>query len=305
MRRPLLWITDDPVADPKALLLGLIEAFPETGLWPLIEQTYDYAGSGYDPRPPSWAGESVFGRPDPDTLGTSADDAEAILAVLWSYGIDVDSLTEEGTEHGEWVRARYEPFGVEFPGLAPEGTDEIGIRECLERAPVPEARYLSGRLALVPVASPAEVPGHIGWSGATNYGRSPREYETVLSSWLERYRVAVIGIAGETLMFISCRPPTGEAVDRGVPSRGVPSRSVPSRSVLVTSATGYRRLLPAGDAGSVHLAVGYGGEPLGRGHGGPARLVVPGRRGPWWVKWVTEIELDDRPWWLQPPFPLT
>ena len=47
------------------------------------------------------------------------------------------------------------------------------------------------------------------------------------------------------------------------------------------------------------------GRPLSHGHGFPARLVAPGRRGFWWVKWVTDIEVSDRPWWWQSPFPLT
>jgi DMSO/TMAO reductase YedYZ molybdopterin-dependent catalytic subunit len=78
-----------------------------------------------------------------------------------------------------------------------------------------------------------------------------------------------------------------------------------ARSIDVRSATGYSRLFPAGDAADLYLAVGYNGEPLRRGHGAPVRLVAPGRRGPWWVKWVTAVEPSDRPWWLQFPFPLT
>jgi hypothetical protein len=78
-----------------------------------------------------------------------------------------------------------------------------------------------------------------------------------------------------------------------------------ARSIKVTSATGYSRLLPFTDADRLHLALGYGGQPLRRGHGAPVRLVAPGRRGPWWVKWVTAVDLDDRPWWAQFPFPLT
>ena len=77
------------------------------------------------------------------------------------------------------------------------------------------------------------------------------------------------------------------------------------RSIEVVSATGYRRWFPVGDADQLHLAVGYGGEPLHRRHGAPVRIVAPGRRGPWWVKWVVEIRLSDRPWWLQAPFPTT
>lgn len=76
-------------------------------------------------------------------------------------------------------------------------------------------------------------------------------------------------------------------------------------SVVVTSATGYRRRLPLADAGGLLLATRLAGRPLSAGHGFPARLVAPGRRGFWWVKWVTSIDLDPAPWWRQPPFPLT
>jgi hypothetical protein len=76
-----------------------------------------------------------------------------------------------------------------------------------------------------------------------------------------------------------------------------------ARSVTVTASTGYSRLFPFSAVDDLCLAVGYGGEPLRRGHGGPVRLVAPGRRGPWWIKWVTSIQLDDRPSWLQTPFP--
>jgi DMSO/TMAO reductase YedYZ molybdopterin-dependent catalytic subunit len=76
-------------------------------------------------------------------------------------------------------------------------------------------------------------------------------------------------------------------------------------SVVVASATGYRRRLPLDDAGTLLLATRLAGRPLSAGHGFPARLVAPGRRGFWWVKWVVSVELDPAPWWRQPPFPLT
>ena len=75
------------------------------------------------------------------------------------------------------------------------------------------------------------------------------------------------------------------------------------RSLDVVSATGYRRRLPLSDAPDLLLATRVAGQPLSAGHGAPVRLVAPGRRGFWWVKWVTRIAIVDAPWWLQPPFP--
>ncbi|MFQ5947699.1 MAG: molybdopterin-dependent oxidoreductase [Acidimicrobiia bacterium] len=91
---------------------------------------------------------------------------------------------------------------------------------------------------------------------------------------------------------------TGVGLDRLVsPGEG--------HSLFVKSATGYSRRFPIEDLPNLWLATGVGGRPLSRGHGFPARIVAPGRRGFWWVKWVTEIRVDERAWWLQPPFPLT
>lgn len=78
----------------------------------------------------------------------------------------------------------------------------------------------------------------------------------------------------------------------------------PGRSVRVRSATGYDRFFARHELDELYLAVGYGGEPLRPGHGAPVRLVAPGRRGYWWVKWVVSVEPDDRPAWLQLPLPL-
>lgn len=77
------------------------------------------------------------------------------------------------------------------------------------------------------------------------------------------------------------------------------------RSFVVVSATGYARRFPIGDAASMLLATKADERPLSVGHGSPARLVAPGRRGFWWVKWVERIETSGTPWWWHSPFPLT
>ncbi|MXX46354.1 MAG: molybdopterin-dependent oxidoreductase [Acidimicrobiia bacterium] len=78
-----------------------------------------------------------------------------------------------------------------------------------------------------------------------------------------------------------------------------------ARSVVIRSETGYQRRFPATDLSGLWLATHLGGAPLSPGHGFPARLVAPGRRGFWWVKWVVEIETSTRPSWIQLPFPPT
>lgn len=76
------------------------------------------------------------------------------------------------------------------------------------------------------------------------------------------------------------------------------------RSVAVRSVTGYWRRFSLEEAKGCLLATHVAGAVLEHGHGFPARLVVPGRRGFNWVKWVTLVRLESvSPLW-QPPLPL-
>jgi DMSO/TMAO reductase YedYZ molybdopterin-dependent catalytic subunit len=90
----------------------------------------------------------------------------------------------------------------------------------------------------------------------------------------------------------------------GVPLTAVLHRGPGAQSVFVHSVTGYWVRLPIHDLDLLLLATGAGGAPLSADHGFPLRLVAPGRRGYWWVKWVDRVELQSTPSWWQPPFPL-
>ncbi|MFB6126379.1 MAG: molybdopterin-dependent oxidoreductase [Halolamina sp.] len=64
-----------------------------------------------------------------------------------------------------------------------------------------------------------------------------------------------------------------------------------ARYVRFVSVTGYRWSLPLAEARDALLATSVGDDRLSHGHGGPARLVAPGRRGFQWVKWVERVEV--------------
>jgi DMSO/TMAO reductase YedYZ molybdopterin-dependent catalytic subunit len=89
----------------------------------------------------------------------------------------------------------------------------------------------------------------------------------------------------------------------GVPLGTLVHRGPGTQSVYVHSVTGYWVRLPIHNLDRLLLATQVGGAPLSADHGFPARLVAPGRRGYWWVKWVDRIELQTTPSWWQPPFP--
>lgn len=82
---------------------------------------------------------------------------------------------------------------------------------------------------------------------------------------------------------------------RGPGLRGLVARSGPApdaRLVTVVSVTGHHWAFALADLDDAILATHVGGEVLSPGHGFPARLVVPERRGFQWIKWVEQIEVS-------------
>jgi DMSO/TMAO reductase YedYZ molybdopterin-dependent catalytic subunit len=77
-----------------------------------------------------------------------------------------------------------------------------------------------------------------------------------------------------------------------------------AESIVIVSATGFHRRFSIAETGRLLLATHIAGEPLSSGHGFPVRLVAPGHRGFNWVKWVTKIEVSNKPSWWQSPLPL-
>jgi DMSO/TMAO reductase YedYZ molybdopterin-dependent catalytic subunit len=65
--------------------------------------------------------------------------------------------------------------------------------------------------------------------------------------------------------------------------------------VRLISFTGYNHTFSTGELSRILLATHVGGEVLSPGHGFPLRVVVPERRGWFWVKWLTQVEVLDNP----------
>ena len=76
-------------------------------------------------------------------------------------------------------------------------------------------------------------------------------------------------------------------------------------SITIRSRTDYYRRYSMDEANRALLASRVDGATLSQGHGFPARMVEPNKRGYDWVKWVDEITVNDTGKFWQPPLPLT
>lgn len=161
--------------------------------------------------------------------------------------------------------------------------------------------------------------------GANGYGRGNNFPVTM---WMfdnpapvdvARWRLHVDGLVAQPLTLdaaaLAAEPPTRlravldctggwytEQTWVGIPVAQLLDRARPdarARYVRFRSVTGYRWSLPLAEARgallSTHVVGDAGAEALTHGHGGPLRLVAPGRRGFQWVKWVASISLVERP----------
>jgi hypothetical protein len=171
-------------------------------------------------------------------------------------------------------------------GLVVAGVAAFGATAILERLLGGTRRFTGSRLL-----APGSIP-----PATTFYGEAAPSID--IGTW--RLRVAGTSLSLDDLLAIGevdrlavldCT--SGWAVEtiwRGVPLRSV--IDIPATgSVRVRSVTGWSTVLDHDEASQALLATGVGGASLPVLNGAPCRLVVPGRRGLDWVKWVDEVSL--------------
>ncbi|MFI9563362.1 DUF4253 domain-containing protein [Streptomyces rishiriensis] len=131
-------------------------------------------------------------------------DADEVLAEYW----------EDGAE--EELAEGIEPFGPEWPGLAPAAsptaTADARAGQVADSLTDGSRAWLKEpHLALVPARRSADIPAAIGWTGPLNYEDDVARLCTVLRSWEDRFGIRVVALGFDTLVVSVAAPPATPA----------------------------------------------------------------------------------------------
>jgi Domain of unknown function (DUF4253) len=187
--QPVAWVTHDPVPDAGRAWLALSGMAAETGLRPVLDVPSVPGGS---------PGESFYNPVDVADIGRLS--AAAILAGLWEEkaGDDGDAL----------FSAQYQPFSVQFPGLAARSEEQLTRDDTLRALDsVPSAH-----MCLAAASRPADLLAVIGWNISDAWD-SALPVCAVLRTWEDRFgaQLLQIGPSAEIRLLVERPPRTIEA----------------------------------------------------------------------------------------------
>lgn len=202
--RPVLWVSDAPLADAARHWLRLFEARDKTGLYPLLLDTL----RNETDRP--WhAGELS----DPASVGVI--DVLTAVGVLRRFWEQVTEELDDEAGEEEQVDASGVPRGP-WPGLAEPGVLDRDPDEVARR--YVEERY-SGEsmlLGLVPATRGADTLALVGWDGPVNHTDHTPEISAVVRSWEDRFGARVVSVGFAELDLSVAAPPVTAAHAREV-----------------------------------------------------------------------------------------
>ncbi len=177
---PLLWYAEKPAAPGTWKALGAPAA--RAGLLPVLVDTGGGVGGPHD-----WVllpGETSY---------PGDHDAEDVLAEYW----------EEETEDGE-IAEEIEPFGEEWPGLAP-------ATAALAADPDTRAAQVADALVGDPESDVEDcllyTSRDSGWTGPVNYEGDVARICAVLRSWEDRFGIRVVALGPDVLVVSVAAPP--------------------------------------------------------------------------------------------------
>jgi len=201
IERPAAWVTSTPMADAGYAWLALSDAYPLTGLVPVLLSRADNMDG--------ISGEA-FMCSGPEDIGLiDSMSAEAVLAAGWDVG--------EDEEFDGYFAEQRAPFGREFPGLAPPQQERLSMAELHQAVATEQPAFL----ALVAARRAADVPAAVGWTGfGVDAPGTPEarclEIAAVLRSWETRFGARPLRIGSDSILRVLIeRPPaTLEAATR-------------------------------------------------------------------------------------------
>ncbi|MEU8695058.1 DUF4253 domain-containing protein [Streptomyces sp. NPDC048665] len=191
---PLLWQAEKPAAPGTWKALGAPGA--RVGLLPVL---VDLGGS-------EAGGPQNWGLLPGETSYPGDHDAEDVLAEYWEDWAEEEGWAEEGTD------GQTEPFGSDWPGLAPAPTPTADpdtraaqVADSLtDKAP---EWFEEAHLALVPARRSADIPAAIGWTGPQYHDGDVARPCAVLRSWEDRFGIRVVGLGFDVLVVSVAAPP--------------------------------------------------------------------------------------------------
>ena len=209
-RRPLAWVTLEPLPDPGRVWAALSAASQETGLVPIL-----LSGMGGDPQDTARPWDNGEFDPPPDVTELDRTDAASVLRDMWEStayeGDDEDWSEEEEEEEDEEMVAMRAPFSRQFPGLAPAEDSSLSQ----DQIQTVLASLRPARLGLVPASRPADVLPLIGWSGFAPGTDGSLSLAAVLRSWEDRFGARLLDVGFAEIRLLVERPPaTYEAAQR-------------------------------------------------------------------------------------------
>ncbi|MGK5552925.1 DUF4253 domain-containing protein [Actinomadura kijaniata] len=182
--RPVLWVSDEPVAGSDGWWARLYERRETTGLYPLLLDTL----SGSPDRP--WHLGELGHVP---VAAVDALDAAEVLRGWW----EPDGYAAEMGEGPP------EPW----PGLAEPGTGgeppDAAARETAREIAAGGDRLVG----LAPAARGADTLAAFGWQGPLNHTGDTGEIAVVVRSWEERFGARVVAVGFDTLDLSVAAPP--------------------------------------------------------------------------------------------------